>query len=96
MPQAALYAGLVSLPLTVGLNLFMIPRWGIQGAAIASDIAYAVNAAVILVLFVRVSKLPLPQILLFNGSDFRESRDELKSKVIDRLRKKGKKRGDDL
>ena len=91
MPQATLYAGLVSLPLTVGLNLFMIPRWGIEGAAIASDIAYAVNAAVILMLFVRVSKLPLPQILLFNGSDFRESRDELKSKVIDRLRKKGKK-----
>ncbi len=95
MPQATLYAGLASLPLTVGLNVLMIPRWGITGAAIASDIAYAVNAAVILVLFVRVSKLPLPKILLFNGSDFRAARDNLKTKVLDRLRKNDKK-GEDL
>ncbi|MCH7810764.1 MAG: polysaccharide biosynthesis C-terminal domain-containing protein [Chloroflexi bacterium] len=95
MPQATLYAGLISLPLTVGLNVLMIPRWGITGAAIASDIAYAVNAAVILVLFVRVSKLPLPKILLFNGSDFRAARDNLKTKVLDRLRKNDK-TGEDL
>jgi O-antigen/teichoic acid export membrane protein len=95
MPQATLYAGLASLPLTVGLNVLMIPRWGITGAAIASDIAYAVNAAVILVLFVRVSKLPLPKILLFNASDFRAARDNLKTKVLDRLRKNDK-TGEDL
>jgi O-antigen/teichoic acid export membrane protein len=95
MPQATLYAGLISLPLTVGLNVLMIPRWGITGAAIASDIAYAVNAAVILVLFVRVSGLPLPKILLFNASDFRAARDNLKTKVLDRLRKNDK-TGEDL
>ena len=96
MPQATLYAGLISLPLTVGLNVLMIPRWGITGAAIASDIAYAVNAAVILVLFVRVSRLPLPKILLFNMSDFRAARDNLKTKVLDRLRKDDSKKEKDL
>ena len=96
MPQATLYAGLVSLPLTVGLNVLMIPRWGITGAAIASDIAYAVNAAVILVLFVRASRLPLPQILLFNGSDFRVARENLKTKVLDRLRKNDSRNEEDL
>ncbi|MCH8050553.1 MAG: polysaccharide biosynthesis C-terminal domain-containing protein [Chloroflexi bacterium] len=96
MPQATLYAGLVSLPLTVGLNVLMIPRWGITGAAIASDIAYAVNAAVILVLFVRASRLPLPQILLFNGSDFRVARENLKTKVLDRLRKNDGRNEEDL
>ena len=96
MPQATLYAGLVSLPLTVGLNVLMIPRWGITGAAIASDIAYAVNAAMILVLFVRASRLPLPQILLFNGSDFRVARENLKTKVLDRLRKNDSRNEEDL
>ena len=96
MPQATLYAGLVSLPLTVGLNVLMIPRWGITGAAIASDIAYAVNAAVILVLFVRASRLPLPKILLFNGSDFRVARENLKTKVLDRLRKNDSRNEEDL
>ena len=96
MPQATLFAGLASLPLTVGLNVLMIPRWGITGAAIASDIAYAVNAAVILVLFVRASKLPLRKILLFNGSDFRAARDNLQSKVLDRLRKGDGRKEEDL
>lgn len=95
MPQATLYSGLISLPLTVGLNVLMIPRWGITGAAIASDIAYAVNAAVVLVLFVRVSGLPLPKILLFNASDFRAAQDNLKTKVLDRMRKNDK-TGEDL
>ncbi|HEY5640207.1 MAG TPA: polysaccharide biosynthesis C-terminal domain-containing protein [Dehalococcoidia bacterium] len=87
MPQATLYAGLVSLPLTVGLNALMIPRWEITGAAIASDIAYAVNAAVILALFARASKISLREILLFNRSDFRAARHNLKTKLLDRLRK---------
>ncbi len=96
MPQATLYAGLVSLPLTVGLNVLMIPRWGITGAAIASDIAYAVNAAVILVLFVHVSRLSLRKILVFNGSDLRAARDNLQTKLLDRLRKDDSRTGEDL
>ena len=96
MPQATLYAGLISLPLTVGLNVLMIPRWGITGAAIASDIAYAVNATVILALFVHASKLSLRKILLFNGSDFRAARDNLKTKLLDRLRKDDGRTEEDL
>jgi O-antigen/teichoic acid export membrane protein len=87
MPQATLFAGLASLPLTVGLNVLLIPRWEITGAAIASDIAYAVNAAVILALFVRASGLSFREILLFNRSDFRAARHNLQTKLLDRLRK---------
>ncbi len=96
MPQATLFAGLVSLPLTVGLNVLMIPRWGITGAAIASDIAYAVNAAVVLALFVSASKLSLREILLFNGSDFRAARHNLQTKLLDRLRKDDSRTEEDL
>jgi len=89
MPQASLYGGLVSLPFTVGLNVLMIPAWGITGAAIASNIAYAINASVILALFVSASKIPLRQILLFNGSDVEAARENLQTKVLDRLRRDG-------
>jgi len=87
MPQATLYAGLVSLPFTIGLNLLMVPRWEITGAAIASDIAYAINASVILVIFARTSKLPLREILLFNGSDLEAARWNLQTKVLNRFRR---------
>jgi O-antigen/teichoic acid export membrane protein len=86
MPQATLYAGLVSLPFTVGLNLLLVPRWGIVGAAVASDIAYAVNAGAVLLLFWKVSGISLRQTLLFNASDFEAFRWNLQTKVIDRLR----------
>ena len=69
MPQASFYGGAVSVPLMIGLDIALISRWGITGAAIASDIAYAVNAAVLLVIFVRVTGLPWSQVLLFNRSD---------------------------
>jgi O-antigen/teichoic acid export membrane protein len=69
-PQATLYAGLVSLPVTIGLNLLLIPAWGINGAALASNAAYAVNSAVVLALFLRVSGLRLRDALLFNREDF--------------------------
>jgi O-antigen/teichoic acid export membrane protein len=86
MPQATLYAGLVSLPFTVGLNLLLVPRWDIIGAAVASDIAYAVNAGVILALFCRVSGIGLRETLLFDSNDIEAFRWNLKTKVIDRLR----------
>jgi O-antigen/teichoic acid export membrane protein len=87
MPQATLFAGFVSLPFTVGLNLLLIPRWEIVGAAVASDIAYLVNAAVILALFLKASGLNIREILLFNGSDIEAVRWNLQTKILSRLHK---------
>ncbi len=70
MPQAVLFGGLVSLPATIGLNLALIPTIGIEGAAIASDVAYIVNAAVVLYIFQRRSGISIKQTLLFNGEDW--------------------------
>jgi len=44
-----------ALATTIGLDLFWIPRRGIEGAAWASSIAYALNALVLLVAFVRIT-----------------------------------------
>jgi O-antigen/teichoic acid export membrane protein len=69
-PQASLYAGLISLPVTVGLNLLLVPAWGIKGAAVASDIAYAINSTAVLAMFLRASRLPLRTVLVFNSQDW--------------------------
>ena len=46
---------LLALGLNVGLNVVLIPRWGIVGAAIAHDLSYSTAALVLLVAFVRES-----------------------------------------
>jgi len=81
VPQASLYGGLASVPLLIGLNLVMIPRFGIGGAAAVSDITYGVNAAVMLVLFLRVTRLPVRQVLLFNRSDLLVFRSTLEAAI---------------
>jgi len=80
-PQASLYGGLASLPLLIGLNLVMIPRFGIGGAALVSDIAYGVNAAVVLGLFLRTTHLPVRQVLFFNRSDLLVLRSTLETAI---------------
>lgn len=71
MPQATLISGTIALPATIGLNLLLIPSIGIKGAAIASDVAYAINASIVLFIFVKVSGLKARDALLFNREDWR-------------------------
>ena len=73
VPQATLYGGMLSVPVMVALNVILLPRVGIAGAAIASDVAYAINAAVILFIFWRVARLPLRETLLVTRADLSES-----------------------
>ena len=68
-PEATLVSGLVSLPVTLALDLYMIPRWGINGAALASLVAYAVNALTILWLFYRVTGRGFVETLVVRRED---------------------------
>jgi O-antigen/teichoic acid export membrane protein len=79
MPQATLISGTCALPATIVLNLLLIPSIGIKGAAIASDVAYAINAAVVLALFVRVSGLSVHEALVFNREDWNASAQAVKN-----------------
>jgi O-antigen/teichoic acid export membrane protein len=69
MPEASLYGGLVSFPVTIGLGLALIPALGIEGAAIASTAAYATNAIAVLIIFLRVTRRSMSDVLLINRSD---------------------------
>ena len=72
-PESGIYAGVVSLPLTIGLSLLLIPRMGIVGAAIASMAAYGAAAAVVLVMFLWVTRKSLMETLVINRDDITSS-----------------------
>jgi Na+-driven multidrug efflux pump len=82
MPQATIFSGLMSLPSTIVLNLILVPAWGINGAAIASNVAYLINACVVLAIFLRASGMSVCEVLLFNSADWAALRlkvDEIRS-----------------
>ncbi len=66
-PEYGSYAGAVSVVLTIALDFLLIPEYGINGAAVASSIAYTVTGAITIYWFVRmtgctkISKLFVPQ-----------------------------------
>jgi O-antigen/teichoic acid export membrane protein len=73
MPEVGLYSGAASLPVTIGLDVLLIPSMGIEGAALASICAYAVNASVVLLFFLRVTGRSIGDILLINREDIAAS-----------------------
>jgi O-antigen/teichoic acid export membrane protein len=67
--QISILASSVALVLIVSLNLFLIPRWGVAGAALASTIGYTAAGMVLLTFFLRDSKLPWQEVLLPRRSE---------------------------
>ncbi len=62
-------AGTVALLSNVGLNLFMIPKFGISGAALATSFSYTLAAAMVLVPFRRDSGVALREALVPKRED---------------------------
>lgn len=76
-PEFGTLAAFVSLAVNIPLNLFLIPRWGIAGAAFASTVAYSLAAVVVIIAFGRLSKTSLSDIILIKRSDFKVYADML-------------------
>jgi len=70
MPQFGAYSSFISLAVNIPLNLWLIPRWGISGAALASTIAYIVATLVVIIAFIKISKKSWSNILLIKKQDF--------------------------
>ena len=68
-PGATTISALVSLIVTIILDLLLIPRYGIIGAAIASTCAYAVEFLVSGSFFIRYSGTRWSHALIFRRSD---------------------------
>ncbi|MFH0946844.1 MAG: oligosaccharide flippase family protein [Planctomycetota bacterium] len=67
----------VSVVVNIGLNLVLIPRHGIAGAAIASVISYGLEAVVIWIAFARSSGCGFKETFIPGPSDFLDFRNRL-------------------
>jgi O-antigen/teichoic acid export membrane protein len=67
--QISILASSVALALIISLNLILIPRWGVEGAAFASTIGYTAAGMVLLTFFLRDSKLLWQEVLLPRRSE---------------------------
>jgi O-antigen/teichoic acid export membrane protein len=72
-----LMASLVGLVATVALDLALIPRYGILGAAAASAVSYLVTTAVVVWVFSRIAELPARACVVPETRDFGYVRDGL-------------------
>jgi O-antigen/teichoic acid export membrane protein len=68
-PRLNLLVAVVALIVTVSLDLYLIPRFGILGAALASTASYSVSAILTIFIYVRRTGSPLRQILFPTGED---------------------------
>jgi O-antigen/teichoic acid export membrane protein len=64
-----IFAAYLALVGNVTLNLVLIPRQGIVGAALATLISYGLSAVVLLVLFLRESGMPWHEVLVLKPAD---------------------------
>ena len=78
MPQYGTYASSASLVANVSLNLYLIPRWGIEGAATASSVAYILATFIVVMAFKRISQTRLRSVFLISLNDLRSFKDMLR------------------
>ena len=76
-PQFGAYAAFVSLAVNIPLNLWLIPKWGIAGAAFASTVAYIVATIVVFIAFVKISQKSWSEILIIKKTDFQDYKNIL-------------------
>ncbi|MGI9543359.1 MAG: flippase [Cyclobacteriaceae bacterium] len=68
-PELNFYAAIVVVLVNIGLNLALIPKFGLVGGAWATSVAYLLNMVLKIGLYIWVTNLGLRQILLPNQID---------------------------
>ena len=75
--QITVRTQLIATATNIGLNLYLIPRWGILGAATSSLISYGLEMILIVASFRRESGQGVRNILILNYSDIEEYRQRI-------------------
>ncbi len=70
-PRLNLIVSGVSLIVTIGLDLALIPKLNIVGAAIASTVSYSLSAVLLIVFFIRETGASVREVLLPTSEDLR-------------------------
>jgi O-antigen/teichoic acid export membrane protein len=68
-PEYASYAAGLTLVLTIGLDVLLIPRFGASGAALASTAAYSAAAGFLLVIFARRFRVSISELVIARRRD---------------------------
>jgi len=71
----------VGLVATIALNILLVPRWGINGAAFASTVSYGISAFLLIFFYRKLSGAPLREMLIPARSDWRELQVSLRRLV---------------
>lgn len=58
-----------SLGMTIALDLVLIPRWGIAGAAISSSLSYGLLSLIVLAAFKRMTRISFRDLLTMKNTD---------------------------
>jgi O-antigen/teichoic acid export membrane protein len=78
-PDVNLLASGAGLAVTVALDILLIPRWGIAGAAAASAGSYFVTTAVVVFFYSRIAEIPVWSCVLPRAEDVSELTHGLKN-----------------
>lgn len=79
-PQIGMVAAFLSLIINIPLNIYLIPKYGISGAAYASSFAYIIATGVVIYYFIKLTNSSLADILLIKKQDFENYLNFFKSK----------------
>ena len=69
-PQITSFILIGSLLINILLNIILIPKIGVAGAAVAASVSYLFAALLALILFWRITKTSLKEIVIIRYSDF--------------------------
>jgi O-antigen/teichoic acid export membrane protein len=94
-PGTATLILVLGLAVNIAANLYLVPRYGINGAAMASSISYGLTAVVILAVFVRVSGRGLVETLIVRRSDIVAAGSVMRG-LVRRLRTRGRPIADEV
>jgi O-antigen/teichoic acid export membrane protein len=70
--QYNIYSSFISFLFTMAFNLILVPRIGIDGAAIATSLSYVVYTATAVVFYVRITKARVSDVLFIKREDINE------------------------
>ncbi len=68
-PEFGTLAAFISLAINIPLNVWLIPKWGIAGAAFASTIAYSIATLIALIAYLTISGNSLSDTLILKKQD---------------------------
>ncbi|MDI6840306.1 MAG: flippase [bacterium] len=77
-PEYGTYITAVSAIFTISLDLLLIPKYGMIGAAIASTISYFVGASCSILIFIKRAKIKVKDVILIQRSSIGEFKSLLK------------------